>query len=279
MQLDFDPSVDYYKALGVDAKATPAEIKRVYRKLAKEFHPDSTGGDKAKESRFKEISAAYDVLGDAQRRARYDQVRALGGGARVRAGQPTAGGFSGFGEFGSRGPGAAGGQGQVWDLGDLFAQMFQDGSTQRGSAGRRSVRFERPDEGYESWRAGQPGAAPAEPASGTRIEAADGSWLTVKGADVYSDARIGFERAILGAVVEVATVDGTSSVKIPPGSSSGRKLRLRGKGVVGPTGQIGDHFVTVHLDVPSDLDETGQRLLHDLSEHLAAASRGAKRTK
>ena len=67
-QIDFDPSVDYYKALGVTNKATADEIKKAYRKLAKTYHPDSTGGDKAKEKRFKEISNAYDVVGDEKKR-------------------------------------------------------------------------------------------------------------------------------------------------------------------------------------------------------------------
>src|SRR5262245_11073155 len=101
MQLDFDPSVDYYKALGVEDKATADQIKKAYRKLAEEYHPDSTGGDKAKEARFKEISAAYDVLGDPKKRERYDQVRALyGPGGRMRRGGP-------------------GGPGVQFDMGDI----------------------------------------------------------------------------------------------------------------------------------------------------------------
>src|SRR5215218_6900715 len=116
-QIDFDPKVDYYKSLGVGPKATADEIKRAYRNLAKQYHPDSTGGDKVKESRFKDISNAYDVLGDAKKRALYDQLRA-GGGAR--SGFP--GGASGFpGGFTyttqSGGPG-------IFDLGDLFGQVF-----------------------------------------------------------------------------------------------------------------------------------------------------------
>src|ERR1043166_5333845 len=95
-QIDFDPSVDYYKALGVAPAATADEIKRAYRKLAKANHPDSTGGDKAKESRFKDISNAYDVLGDAKKRALYDELRANGG---------TAQGFPGRGYTYAEGPG------------------------------------------------------------------------------------------------------------------------------------------------------------------------------
>src|SRR5689334_1701979 len=85
-QIDFDPSHDYYKALGVSEKATADEIKKQYRKLAKQYHPDSTGGDKAKESRFKEISNAYDVLGDAKKKKLYDDIRA--GGGRMPGGMP-----------------------------------------------------------------------------------------------------------------------------------------------------------------------------------------------
>src|SRR3954468_7634198 len=108
-QIDFDPSVDYYKVLGVADKATAEEIKRAYRKLAKANHPDSTGGDKAKESRFKDISNAYEVLGDAKTGAMYAEIRASGGLPR---GFPGAYTYSGQGG----GPG-------VFDLGDLFSQF------------------------------------------------------------------------------------------------------------------------------------------------------------
>ncbi len=259
MTLDFDPNVDYYKALGVEAKATNDEIKKVYRKLAKQYHPDSTGGDKSKEARFKEISAAYDVLGDAKKRAQYDEIRAMGGGrpgGRVRRGQGA--GAPGAGGFGA-GP-------QVWDLGDLFSQMFQG----QGGGARRSVRFEQGND-EDGWvfesRSGGPGFAPGEQVMESKVRASDGSWLVVKGSDVYSDVRIPFAHAMLGTVAEVPTIDGVSSVKIPPGSSSGRKLRLRGKGAAGPTGP-GDHYVTVQIDVPAQLDEEGKKLLAALTSHL-----------
>jgi molecular chaperone DnaJ len=262
MTLDFDPNVDYYKALGVEAKATNDEIKKVYRKLAKQYHPDSTGGDKSKEARFKEISAAYDVLGDAKKRAQYDEIRAMGGGrpgGRVRRG-PAGPGAGGFGA----GP-------QVWDLGDLFSQMFQGQAGGPGGA-RRSVRFEQANDDdawvFESRSGGPPGGfSQGEPVMESKVRASDGSWLIVKGSDVYSDVRIPFAHAMLGTVVEVPTIDGVASVKIPPGSSSGRKLRLRGKGAAGPAGP-GDHYVTVQIDVPAQLDEEGKKLLHALTNHL-----------
>src|SRR5215467_14148273 len=84
-QIDFDPNLDYYKALGVGEKASADEIKKAYRKLAKQFHPDSTGGDKAKEARFKDVQNAYDVLGDAKKKKLYDEIRA-GGYTRGRGG-------------------------------------------------------------------------------------------------------------------------------------------------------------------------------------------------
>lgn len=268
MSIDFDPTLDYYKALGVDAKATADEIKKAYRKLAKQFHPDSTGGDKGKEARFKEISNAYDVLGDAKKRAQYDEFRAMGG-RMPRGGFP--GGFPG----GAGGPGGPFGGSQVWDLGDLFSQMFAGGPQAggpRGNGGRRSVRFERGhDDGGWVFETRQGEPAPRAPAE-SKLQAADGSWLTVKGNDVYSDVHIPFHHAILGTVAEVSTVDGTASVKIPPGTGSGRKLRLRGKGVIADGVGPGDHYVTVQLDVPAELDDKGKKLLHELTAHLAQGS-------
>jgi DnaJ-class molecular chaperone len=238
-QIDFDPGVDYYKALGVAEKASADEIKKAYRKLAKQYHPDSTGGDKAKESRFKDISNAYDVLGDAKKRKLYDEIRAGGFAAdpRARGVYTTAQGG---------GPG-------VFDLGDLFGQFFSGG---RGGGGR--VRVERVD--FDEGVRGAAEDADFE----SKVRASDGSWLRVEGADLYSDVRISFDRAILGTVATVATVDGKAEVKVPPGTSSGKKLRLRGKGVADRSGRAGDHYVTVQIDVPGDLDDESKKLLVQL---------------
>ncbi|HEX3760332.1 MAG TPA: DnaJ domain-containing protein [Kofleriaceae bacterium] len=247
-QIDFDPSVDYYKALGVNQSATADEIKRAYRKLAKAYHPDSTGGDKAKESRFKDISNAYDVLGDAKKRAMYDEIRAGGGLPR---GFPGAYTYSGQGG----GPG-------VFDLGDLFSQFFG------GNAGRGGrVQVEHLD--FDDRPRGRRRARDAQDAEFEQtVKASDGSWLRVDGQDVSSDIRISFDRAILGTVATVATIDGKAEVKIPPGTSSGKKLRLRGKGMPDHAGGHGDHYVTIQIDVPHELDDEGKKLLAQLATRL-----------
>jgi DnaJ-class molecular chaperone len=251
-QIDFDPGVDYYKALGVPQSATADEIKRTYRKLAKAYHPDSTGGDKAKESRFKDISNAYDVLGDAKKRAMYDEIRA-GGGLR---------GFSGAGAgytYNSQGGGPG-----VFDLGDLFSQFFSSGNAGRG--GRVHVEHVDFDDGRGRSRRRRRDAQDAE--FEQTVKASDGSWLRVDGNDVASDIRIGFDRAILGTVATVATIDGKAEVKIPPGTSSGKKLRLRGKGMSDHAGGYGDHYVTVQIDVPHELDDEAKKLLAQLATLL-----------
>ena len=253
-QIDFDPSKDYYKVLGVSEKATADEIKKAYRKLAKANHPDSTGGDKSKERRFKEISSAYEVLGDDKKRKQYDSIRAGGFDPRM-GGVP--GGYTYQG-------GGAGGP-SVFDLGDLFSQFFSGAQAQgRGGGGR--VRVEHVDgTGRARQRASAQQADDAEFVQ--QVRASDGSFLRVEGNDVHSDVRISFDRAILGTVATVATIDGKAEVKVPPGTASGKKLRLRGKGVPGRSGP-GDHYVTVQIDVPKELDEESKKLLISLVQKL-----------
>jgi DnaJ-class molecular chaperone len=253
-QIDFDPAIDYYKALGVAQAATADEIKKAYRKLAKQYHPDSTGGDKAKESRFKDISNAYDVLGEPKKRQLYDQIRAGGGGG----GMGGMGGFPGFGGGATYTQRGGGGGPGVFDLGDLF-QMFNQGGgvdPRQARGGGNRVRVEHHD----------PRTRHVQDADfEQQVRASDGSYLRVEGVDVHSDVRIPFDRAILGTVATIATIDGKAEMKIPPGSSSGRKLRLRGKGVNG----AGDHYVTIQIDVPADLDDDGKKLLVQLVQHAA----------
>jgi molecular chaperone DnaJ len=273
MTIDFDPSVDYYQALGVDPAATAQDIKRAYRKLAKANHPDSTGGDKAKERRFKEISTAYELLSDETKRRQYDEIR-----EQVRSGRMRPGGARPRPGGGADGP-------QVFDLSDLFSQFF---SGQGGRQGAVHIDLDDDVGGFpfggqrqeQPRRRAAPSAARSghvEPAPPTRVRAPDGSWLTVRGADIHSDVRLPFQDAILGTVRDVPTKDGSATVKIPPGTSSGQKLRLRGKGISTGTGEPGDHYVTVQIDLPKDLDDEGKRLLHALATHLKGQGAHAKK--
>jgi DnaJ-class molecular chaperone len=257
---------DPYEALGVSPEASAAEIKKAYRRMAKRFHPDSTGGDKVKEDRFKEVSTAYDILGDPEKRARYDAMRKQGGFAGV-------GGNAGDGAF---------------DLGDLLAQMFGGaagpGGAGAGAGGARpggGVRYRvynSPSSGFRESFFSEGGFGPESPfdvheqapprrrggkspASERKVRTSDGSLVTQRGLDVYSDVRLSFDQAVLGTVAEVPTLSGRASVKIPPGTSSGVKLRLKGKGAEDGRGQRGDHFVTVHIDVPKQVDEEAKGLL------------------
>src|SRR5580692_10903765 len=122
---------DYYKTLGVDKKATPEEIKKAYRKLARKYHPDTNPGDKDAEAKFKEISQAHDVLGDPEKRKQYDS----GSGAFASGGGPG-GGFGGFGNFDFDGS----------SMGDILSNLFggSTGSARGGGAGAgRRARVER----------------------------------------------------------------------------------------------------------------------------------------
>jgi molecular chaperone DnaJ len=263
VNIDFDPSKDYYEALGVAATATSDEIKRAYRKLAKQCHPDSTGGDKAKEARFKEISVAYDVLGTAKTRSQYDAFRAGGGGPR---GNPFASAGAGMGGMPNMGNMAG------FDLGELFAHFGQRSS---GGPGLRVEPFN--DFGGDFGRdfGGDLPRRRTETSDAdfeSTVRASDGSWLKVSGVDVSSEVRVPFDRAILGTVATVATIDGKAEVKIPPGSSSGKRLRLRGKGR-SENGRQGDHYITIHIDVPSDLDDDARKLLVQLVTRLRKRGR------
>ena len=246
---------DPYKALGVDKKATDAEIKKAYRRLAKEYHPDRHGGDKAKEDRFKDISAAYNILSDPNKRAQFDNA-AQGGGipmgdlsdifAQMFGGQVRTQGFGGGSPFSGMGGMGMGGNpfGGMGGMGGPFA-----GS---GQAQRR-----------------RPAPKPKSPPKERKIKASDGSELTLRGVHLYSDLRVSFDKAMTGTVAQVPTRSGSAKVKIPAGSNSGIKLRLKGKGMRSSSGKVGDHFVTVHIDVPKVETEEGREALQSLLKSLS----------
>jgi curved DNA-binding protein len=202
------PPKDYYKSLGVSESASADEIKKAYRKLAKKNHPDVTGGDKAKEAKFKEVTEAYEVLGDDKKRAAYDEQRR----------NPFAGGFPGAAGAGAGGPG-----GFNVDLGDLFSQFKGARGGQPGGGGFGDI--------FEMFGGGGPQARRAPR----------------KGEDVIARFEIDLPDAALGAEKEIIVEGRRLKIKIPPGVTDGKTIRLAGQGQPGGKGApAGDLLIELH---------------------------------
>lgn len=210
---------DYYKILGVAETASEEEIKKVYRKLAVTYHPDKNPGNvKAAEAKFKEISEAYYVLGDAKRRAEYNQMRRLGVGAGGGRGAYT-GNFAGTHGFNFEellkqfGAGRGRPQGQYSVFGDIFEDLFADNRGQ----GRTTYRTY-PPQGSYGWD---------EEERETSVSA-----------DILVNLKISKEKADKGGPVTFQSPEGkTISVKIPAKIKAGQKLRLTRQGKLCPTCQ------------------------------------------
>ena len=291
---------DPYKVLGVNRSASDEEIKRAYRKLAKKLHPDLNPGDKRVESQFKETTAAYDFLSDPDKRRRYDR------GEIDESGQPRAPRYSSRPSGGAQQRRGTRGFGYgVEDDGDftddLFSDFFGFGKDPRDSiklkgadvsyqvrvpfleavlgtkqrlqlADGKTLEVQLPpgtDTGQTLRLKGQglPGRGGA-PAGDAFIE------VTVEphpifsrdGNDILVELPITLYEAVLGATINVPTIDGKVSVKVPAGANSGTQLRLRGKGVqAGKSGTHGDQYVRLVVVLPKEVD----RELKDAIEQSA----------
>lgn len=262
---------DYYNVLGVSKTATDKEITKAYRKLAKQYHPDANPGDKAAEERFKDVSAAYDVLGDAGKRKEYDQVRAAA--ASGAFGGSGAGGFTGN-PFNPGGGASGASTFSFEDLGDLFGGLFNRGRG-RGSGPQRgddltselhlsfvdavggvttsvNVTSEVPC-GTCHGSGAQPGTSPVKCAE------CDGRGVLDDNQGVFSFSRPCPSCGGRGKKIEkpCKTCRGTGverrgrpvNVRIPPGVLDGQQIRLKGKGGAGRNGgPSGDLYVVVHVD-------------------------------
>ncbi len=209
---------DFYSVLGVSKDVSDADLKKTYRKLARKYHPDSNQGDAAAEAKFKEISEAYAVLSDAEQRAEYDQIRAMGSGARFTAGGQGAGGFEDvFSMFGQGRGGGARFQ-SADDFDDIFSMFNQQPGGRFGSG-----RFGQTSGGFRGF--GGP----------------------TKGGDVTARTTIDFLTATKGETITLQGEDGKPfKVKIPAGVKDGQKIRLRGRGRPSPDGgENGDIVVSV----------------------------------
>ncbi|MFO0695894.1 MAG: J domain-containing protein [Polyangiales bacterium] len=214
---------DLYQVLGVSRGASEQEIKKAYRKLAKELHPDRTAGDKAKEERFKDVSAAYEVLSDAKKKSLYDRYGHVG----LREGFDPAM-YEAY-QQGGGGPG-----GMPFDLGDFF----------RAARGAGGVHTQGP--GF--------GGAPFDLGDLFGGHVAGGRGHVRSGRDVEADLTIDFRDAVLGCERELTFqtpghVPHSLKVRIPPGARDGRRIRLAGKGRPGHRGgPPGDAILTLHVE-------------------------------
>ncbi len=297
--------LDLYQRLGLKRGASEAEIKKAYRSLAKQLHPDrNTDNPKAAE-RFAQVTRAYDLLSDKDKRARYDRGEideegnpkmpfgsGFGGGAGGNAG-PGAG-FEGF-----PGGGAGGFSGDTADLSDLFEGLFGAAQARRGGGGGgggfggfrqrgrqtqkggdvayrltvpfidaarlapqritladgKSIDLKLPkgvEEGTKIRLAGK--GQPATGGAGNAIVTvaiAPHPFYTRDGDDIRLSLPVTLKEAVLGAKVKVPTPEGPVMLTIPKGSSSGKVLRLKGRGFTGKNGSRGDQLVTLAVDLPA----------------------------
>jgi DnaJ-class molecular chaperone len=285
-------AVDPYTLLGVPRTASEADIKKAYRKLAKELHPDANKDNPKASERFSEITQAYDILGDADKRARFDrgELDADGNPANPFAGAGAgfgAGGFGGAGGFRGGRPDPwgqqRGGFGSEGDPSSIFEELFggrsrrapppkganvsyrlsvgfADAATlvpQRITLGDGKTIDLKLPKGLETGTQmrlpgrGEPGPGGAGDAIVT-IEIKPHAFFRREGADVRLDLPVSLAEVVAGAKVKVPTVDGPVMLGIPAGSTSGKVLRLKGKGFSRKDGTRGDQLVSLLVDVPAD---------------------------
>lgn len=293
---------DFYEALGVSRTASADEIKRAYRKLAKQHHPDANPDDQGAQKKFSQITEAYDVLSDDDKRRKYDQFGANWNKAGAGGQNP----FEGFG--------GGGGGGASFDLNDILGGMFGagGGGNPFGGGGRRKARPQKGqnveaeirvpfqvgveggeheltlqtggrserltvripagiNDGGKVRLAGQghPGVAGGEPGDViVTIRISSHPWFRREGNNLLVDVPITPSEAALGAKVDIPTLtEGQVVMSIPPGTSGGTKLRLRGKGVLDrKTQQRGDQLVVIKVVVPKELSPEATELYQQLQQ-------------
>lgn len=305
---------DYYKILGLSRGASADEIQKSYRKLARKYHPDMNPDDKSAKSKFQQIQKAYDVLGDDEKRKKYDQFGSAfeqmeaGGDWQ---GQPFggSGGEVDFSQiFGQRGfDPFGGGGGGFGDIFKQFTQQQQPAGGQRRGGGRRPphrggdiqheveipfgtailggevrLNIRRPSGAAETLEVkipkgvsegqtirlrgqGEPGGGvPGDLLLTVRIAAHP--HFARRGNDLIVKTPITVAEAALGGKVDVPSPWGTISLKIPPGSSSGKRLRIKGHGVRTAKGDEGDLYAELHVTLPTTLDSESERLIREFDQ-------------
>ena len=316
---------DLYAILGVARDADPEAIRKAYRKLARRHHPDVNPDDKAAEEKFKEITRAYDVLSDAEKRRSYDEfgeISLQGGFDAEKARRAREAFASRFGRGGPQGfegfEGAGDERAEMGGLDDLFSDLFSRrgwGDLRRERRGR-DIEAELELDFVDAARGGERRLSIARPMADGRAReetvtvrippgVSDGGRIRLRGkgaegrggappGDLFASIRVRPHRffrregrnlsldlpvtigeATLGAKVEVPTLEGRVKLTIPPGTDSGAKLRLRGKGVPHPSGgKAGDLYVVVQIRVPRDLTPEAAAKLREISRFDPRDPRG-----
>ena len=278
---------DFYKILGVTKGVSDADLKKAYRKLAKANHPDLHPGDQAAESRFKDISEAYDVLSDVTERREYDAVRAMGGGARFQAGGRggQGGGFEdvfsnffgggGFPSGGFGGGGFAPQRGQ--DLTTSSSVDFIDsihGTNVKLTVSGKPVTLKVPAGIQDGQKLKLKGKGQPSPNGGqagdlvVSIKVRPHPVFTRDGDNVRVVVPVTFAEAVLGAVISVPVLGGEPvKLKVAPGTPNGRTLRVKGKGVQHETHQ-GDLLASVDILVPNRISKKAEEALRAFDSEI-----------
>lgn len=295
---------DYYAVLGIARDADADAVRSAYRSLARQYHPDVNQDDEARQ-RFQQITAAYEVLSDPKKRQAYDRFGRAGVGAsRARSDgmsggvrYPWPGGAAGpddhpdFAEFveqifrghpggpmprASR-PAQRRGQDLKQTLTVSFLTAAQGGVERVGStSGRDAQRLEvRIPPGVEPGTRlrlkgrGRPGVNGGPPGDLiVTVEVGEHPWFRRDGLDIELDVPVTIAEAALGTTVTVPLLEGNAELKIPAGAASGRKLRLRGRGIRDASGRSGDFLAVIQIVAPKKLSRRGTELLQELSDEL-----------
>jgi len=301
-----------YDILGVAKSATATEIKSQYRKLARKYHPDLNKDDKTAAEKFKEVSAAYDILGDKEKRQKYDnnEIDAEGKPTGFGAGGSGYGGFNPGGGYKTYTNGFGGGGFDFSSLfgEDIFSQFSNGGGTGFANAGFGARRAQKGQDAAYSLNVDFLDAAkgaeksivmngkrlnvkiPAGTVSGQvlrlkgqgssglnggasgdaliTINVAKHPYFKAEGKNIVLELPISMKEAVLGAKVIVPTISGKVSVNIPPYSSGGEKLRLKGKGIKTKDG-TGDEIVNLVIMAPKNKDAALEEVLKNSTEEVA----------
>ena len=285
---------DYYEILGVSRDAKPDEIRKAYRKLAKQYHPD-VSKEKDAEEKYKEINEAYEVLKDPEKRQKYDTL-----GMNWQNGQDFTpppgwqhvefnGDMGGFSDFFQTifGGGSRGGFGGFQDIfsGNGYRQPVRKDTEVsvtlsledairggvhnfviNGASGKRTLKVNLPKGITEGSRIRLPGKSDSGGDIYMEIHIAPHKVFEVSDSDLTREIKVPVYDAVLGKDIAVGTLDGEVMIKMPPGIQDGQKLRIRGKGIPKRDGSNGDLYVRVKVEIPKHLTSKQKTLWEELAK-------------